>query len=616
MSIQPVPRTIDAVFSTNYSIDFYQRDYKWTTDQIVALLSDVFFKFDSDYEPSIDVSTATVSRYSWYYLSTFVTNTYLGEKFVVDGQQRLTSLTLILIKLHSLAVQQNLEDHLIEWIKGMIYGASLDGRQFRMGANGRGIAFNHLLNGLEVPEPEPGEANYLTVRNLITNYATISAYLDKKLADPHRLKTFIYYFTKRIQLVELDISDSNDVAMVFEVINDRGERLAPYEVLKGELLGQLDRSEIDDKYLGIWNESIGALQNEDAREPDRFLQLLFRSRYAQTDADFRDFENDYHRTAFSDKWADRLRLKRNPDGVKRFLLDVILPYFQAYKAVGKQRDRVGSYVYLNSVLNEVDRQNLLILASVKPNDPDLGKKVREVARLVDRNYSLLQLMGAYNSNAFAESFIYLLPRIRDESLENIQKEFDARLLADFQRVKGIQIDDPFQWTQFKNTGYELGARFLRYFFSRVDNYINSQTEIPTVNYYDLVRNNGEKFGYHVEHILADNQDNRKLFEDDEEQFYLQRNRLGGLVLLRGRDNSSSSNEKYAGKLETYQHGTLAAQTLTAAFYHSNPVFSRFVITSGLNFRSLPTFGPMEIEERQQLYFELVKRIWGDSSFPL
>ena len=41
--------------------------------------------------------------------------------------------------------------------------------------------------------------------------------------------------------------------MVFEVINDRGERLKPYEILKGKLLGQINKNELDQgDYTGLW----------------------------------------------------------------------------------------------------------------------------------------------------------------------------------------------------------------------------------------------------------------------------------------------------------------------------------------------------------------------------
>ena len=80
------------------------------------------------------------------------------------------------------------------------------------------------------------------------------------LTDEHRLEAFILYFLTRVQLVNIQIQDTKDVPMVFEVINDRGERLKPYEVLKGKLLGQIDKSEIDG-YYDIWQKCIHQIQS-------------------------------------------------------------------------------------------------------------------------------------------------------------------------------------------------------------------------------------------------------------------------------------------------------------------------------------------------------------------
>lgn len=104
MSIQSSPRAIQDLFGTEkYYIDFYQRDYKWETEHVEILLNDVFFRFDAEYKPDVDATREAISLYPWYYLSTFVTNSLNGRKFIVDGQQRLTTITLILIKLYHLA---------------------------------------------------------------------------------------------------------------------------------------------------------------------------------------------------------------------------------------------------------------------------------------------------------------------------------------------------------------------------------------------------------------------------------------------------------------------------------------------------------------------------------
>ena len=44
-----------------------------------------------------------MAKYPWYYLNTYVTNTIDGKVYIVDGQQRLTTLTLVLIKLYRMA---------------------------------------------------------------------------------------------------------------------------------------------------------------------------------------------------------------------------------------------------------------------------------------------------------------------------------------------------------------------------------------------------------------------------------------------------------------------------------------------------------------------------------
>ena len=63
---------------------------------------------------------------------------------------------------------------------------------------------------------------------------------------------------------------------------------------------------------------------------------------------------------------------------------------------------------------------------------------------------------------------------------------------------------------------------------------------------DLISKTGSVNGFHIEHILADNADNLALFNNNEEDFYRERNRLGGLLLLKGKDNIFE--EKVVGNL--------------------------------------------------------------------
>ena len=100
-----------------------------------------------------------------------------------------------------------------------------------------------LFSGKELQQIKVAES--ITAQNMVQNYEFISTYLDKLLATKHRLETFVLYFLKRLVLINLDVAQT-DVPMVFEVINDRGVRLKPYEILKGKLLGQIDKNEVLD----------------------------------------------------------------------------------------------------------------------------------------------------------------------------------------------------------------------------------------------------------------------------------------------------------------------------------------------------------------------------------
>ena len=72
---------------TKYSIDYYQREYKWETKQIKELLDDLSEKFLDNYDSSHERSN--VADYGHYFLGSIIISHRDGKKYVIDGQQRL-----------------------------------------------------------------------------------------------------------------------------------------------------------------------------------------------------------------------------------------------------------------------------------------------------------------------------------------------------------------------------------------------------------------------------------------------------------------------------------------------------------------------------------------------
>lgn len=85
-----------------YYVDFYQREYVWTKNTVEVLLNDIFYAFEISYKEHKDeeMSQEVLEKYNWYYLNVFITNKVEGKVFIVDGQQRLSTLTLIATKLY------------------------------------------------------------------------------------------------------------------------------------------------------------------------------------------------------------------------------------------------------------------------------------------------------------------------------------------------------------------------------------------------------------------------------------------------------------------------------------------------------------------------------------
>src|SRR5262245_14484799 len=86
--------------NAKYAIDYYQREYKWEEKQIAELIADLASKFLESYEPTHE--RAAVEGYGHYFLGSIIISDKDGRKFIIDGQQRLTSLTLFLIHLNIL----------------------------------------------------------------------------------------------------------------------------------------------------------------------------------------------------------------------------------------------------------------------------------------------------------------------------------------------------------------------------------------------------------------------------------------------------------------------------------------------------------------------------------
>jgi hypothetical protein len=622
MEVNPAKQNINELFSTtNYHIDFYQREYKWKDDEVKRLIDDIFYHFEQSYvqHEGLDASEQNVSsKYSWYYLNTYITNKTDGRIFVVDGQQRLTTITLMLVALYRMCGTDGLNSpHLRDWLNAKIAGVGVGGKkQFWMAHEKRDPLMRALFAGDTPSENMINDG--ITARHMIDNFLLIQQELSSRLVSRHKLDTFIYYFLCMVVIINLEVAQT-DVPMVFEVINDRGIRLQSYEILKGKLLGEIDKAEVD-QYADIWDTSLRDLETRAEGEVDDFFRTYLRAQFSESRKQGATFDGPYHRTIFETTCNDVLHLKGDAQGVKLFLKGPFHHYaklFLKLRRLGEEPESTIPECYYISQLNRMDGHIMLALAACGVDDKGENDRVRAVARAFDRAYVMLQLNRAYDSNQFQELLYTLHPLLRGCPTDEIERRIDKQVLAEINERRNTNVKNLLSYGQFKQVGYgDYNTTFLRYFLARIEAFIAQGLEWGLKDsLHNYVRGIGKSNAYHIEHILARNDESRALFKDkdgkfDEEMFENERNRFGGLLLLTGPDNQSSGRERYSDKLRTYTGSApFMAQTLVPDFYKSNSAMKKFMESSGFQFTAAPQFTRDTLEKRSELLYAMTKKIW-------
>src|SRR6266700_6433508 len=141
-----------------YSIDYYQREYKWQLKNVAELIDDLTAKFLDSYE--LDHERSEVENYGHYFLASIIISDKGVQKFLIDGQQRLTSLTLLLIHLYRLLDDPEQKGQIAELIFSQRFGK----KSFNLDVPERTTCMEALFNGQEPDDTDQTESE----TNIIT----------------------------------------------------------------------------------------------------------------------------------------------------------------------------------------------------------------------------------------------------------------------------------------------------------------------------------------------------------------------------------------------------------------------------------------------------------------
>jgi uncharacterized protein with ParB-like and HNH nuclease domain len=221
-------KTIRELLSEKYKIDYYRREYKWETKQIKELVDDLSMKFLEEYRP--EHTREAVASYGHYFLGSIIVSKKQNDNYIVDGQQRLTSLTLLLIFLRNYQVRLCQESDVEE----LIFAKKFGKRSFNLDVPERMAALEALYDNKSFDETGQPES----VRTIIARYRDIEESFPDEI-DASALPYFVDWLVEDVNLVEITAYADDDAYTIFETMNDRGLSLTPTDMLKGFLLANI-----------------------------------------------------------------------------------------------------------------------------------------------------------------------------------------------------------------------------------------------------------------------------------------------------------------------------------------------------------------------------------------
>ena len=603
--IQAKTRSVRELLSdTKYGIDYYQREYKWQTKQIVELVSDLTTAFLEEYQPQHE--RKDVASYGHYFLGSIVISHSEEKKQIVDGQQRLTSLTLLLIYLHN--IQKDRPDAVS--IEKMIFSEEYGEKSFNLDIPERNECMNALFDGTPYDAVDQVES----IQNLIGRYNDIVEAFPTEIANDKALPYFVDWLRNKTQLVEITAYADADAYTIFETMNDRGLSLSNTDMLKGYLLASITdtakRAEAN-KEIKQWLLTFAKRDSErDTKESEAdFFKAWLRAKYAQDirerkkgakPEDFDLIGTEYHRWVRAK--ADLIGLNTSDDFNRwvrqdlRFFARVYLELLDAAETL-----KPG----LESVRFNADhgftQQFQVLLAPLLPIDDEatVKAKLKLTADYLDcwLNRRLWNFKSIDYSTLQYATFL-LTKELRNLSLDALRDKLITRLTTD---QKELPLDDQ----PYLNN---WNAKSLHRQLARFTHWLEEQSGQPG-RYLEYIVRSG-KNAYEIEHLWANHFERHTDEFAHAQEFSAHRNRVGGLVLLPKKINASLNDKAYSDKLEHYQSENLLARSLHPMCYVHNPGFLKLKAETGLPFKAFTEFKKANFDERFNLYKGIAELLWS------
>ncbi|MEH2448243.1 MAG: DUF262 domain-containing HNH endonuclease family protein [Nostoc sp.] len=556
VAIHATEKALLKVFSNDFafSIPAYQRPYAWTKDQASELLTDLLSFLGDGSEAVTDANP--------YFLGSIVLikSEDAPKADVVDGQQRLTTITILLSVLRSLFSEKN-ASRLTKYIyqEGDEFEGTYDCYRLKLRERDEDFFRSYVQceNGLD----KLCKLDTFQLSDSQKNIKANASYFLEQLGQlsEQQRSRFSHYLMTCCFLVVVSTPDLDSAYRIFSILNARGLDLSLSDFLKSEVIGSIPPSQ-QEKYTKIWETEEEDLGREKFQELFAHIRMIDRKAKPRKTT-LKEFRED-------------ILPQIEP---QKFIEEVLKPYSDALEIINTANYRSDKDAEtINSLLrwlNQIDNFDwippAILYFSKNSHAPEKLKQFfTDIERLAaglfilradinDRIGRYAKLLAAIEENVdlyALESPLQLTP----QEINRIIKTLDGDLY--------------------------LIKRIRQYVLLRLDSALSqgeATYEYPVIT---------------VEHVLPQNPSEGSIwlewFPNDEERIQYV-HRIGNLVLLSRKKNAEAQNYDFDKKKKKY--------------FVSNTSIVPFVLTTQVLQQSEWT--PAVIEQRQEDSLQSLRKIW-------
>lgn len=602
-----IMKIADSMLTTFINVDeqseipIFQRSYEWKEENVIKLLDDI-------------ISIAQNEKRTCHFIGSIIykneeSNDGIRIRTIIDGQQRLTTISLLLLALEDYQLEKNASDNsALKQIRRYQYNDT-DNESLKVKLKHNGDDFMAYFNLVT----DRQTANNYSNNNCIINYNIILRELKKRNVEP------IVYVRgiEKLKIVDILIEKEDDAESIFETVNTTGLDLTSTEIIKNYILMTVPASHQQNLYITHWYpmEKYFKTQKNGAAEFDLFFKYYLRSVVGGDVSDkkfFKDFKG----------YVENNSQSRDTEDIITNELPIYFENYKLWKDTRNwSRDKLSRQLYyLKLAKNDVFLPVVLkILKIVKiaendfNNSQDENQKAKKqifekkkeaaikILSSIDSYFTRRMLCG-FESKLFGKAWIKMLAKIDDElSYQKFITFYDEVEGTDQRMPNDNNVENA-----TKSVDVYSRIKWLNCTLSRIEHSFNDDN---TPEYHG---------SWTIEHIMPQTvyspEELKELNKSDEEKEKLKwaedlgdkwqyihdkyMNTLGNLTLLGYKNNSAVQNYVFSVKRDLGKNSKNKEMGYAKSSIH---------ITSML--KDYDLWGEAQILERASILATSINNIW-------